>query len=246
MRGFSPEWLALRAPADEAARDPALLRRAAKWAGGGLIADIGGGTGASFRALAPLLVIALGFGLWSRERERRTLAQALSTGVEQRVLGAGKASALGAVIAGLLGPAALIIIGVLWALGGGDGDTVLRVGLLLLAYGAYFAVYGGLTLYTSAVARSSRAALVTLVGVWGLFTLVLPRAAGELAGVMSPLPSRAELARTIAHDLEKGVDGETDREATIEQWTQEMMAEKGIAELIAAQRAILATVGIEP
>ena len=54
MSGFSPEWLALRARADDAARDPALLRRAADWAGDGLIADIGGGTGATFRALAPL------------------------------------------------------------------------------------------------------------------------------------------------------------------------------------------------
>lgn len=54
MTGFSSEWLALRAPADDAARDENLLRRAARLAGDGLIADIGGGTGASFRALSPL------------------------------------------------------------------------------------------------------------------------------------------------------------------------------------------------
>lgn len=185
---------------------------------------------AVFLQLVPLLVIALGYGLWSRERERRTLAQVLSTGVDQRVLGRGKAIALTAAIAGLLAPAALLIVGVLWALGGGDGDTLLRVGLLLSTYGLYFAIFGGLTLYASARARSSRAALVTLIGVWGLFSLVLPRAAGELAGWMSPLPSRAELAREIGVALEKGLDGETDREAAIERITGELMAEDGIAD----------------
>lgn len=180
--------------------------------------------------LVPLLIIALGYGLWSRERERRTLAQLLSTGVDRRVVGRGKALALAAVVAGLLGPAGLIVVGTLWALGGGDGDTLTRLGLMGLGYGAYFAIFGGLTLYVSAVARSSRAALVALVGLWGLFTLVLPRVASEVAGVVQPLPSRAELDRRVAADLERGLDGETDREATVERWTREMMAEAGIAD----------------
>ncbi|MEL7463924.1 MAG: class I SAM-dependent methyltransferase [Pseudomonadota bacterium] len=54
MTGFSADWLALRAPADAAARDEGLLGDAAAIAGEGLIADIGGGTGATFRALSPL------------------------------------------------------------------------------------------------------------------------------------------------------------------------------------------------
>ncbi|MGB0927880.1 MAG: class I SAM-dependent methyltransferase [Pikeienuella sp.] len=59
MTGFSADWLSLRAPADDAARDPALLSRLANWAEtrGGVIkvADYGGGTGAGFRALSPHL-----------------------------------------------------------------------------------------------------------------------------------------------------------------------------------------------
>lgn len=53
---FSADWLALREPADAAARDPALARRAAALAGPApVVVDLGCGTGASFRALAPLL-----------------------------------------------------------------------------------------------------------------------------------------------------------------------------------------------
>ena len=54
--GFSAEWLALRGPADRAARDTALARRAAVAAGPApLIVDLGCGGGATVEALAPYL-----------------------------------------------------------------------------------------------------------------------------------------------------------------------------------------------
>ena len=56
MSGFSADWLALRAPFDDAARSPGLARRFAS----GLpdrprLVDLGAGTGAGRRALGPLL-----------------------------------------------------------------------------------------------------------------------------------------------------------------------------------------------
>lgn len=57
MSGFSAEWLALRAEADDRARAPGLVETLARWAGERsiLIADLGGGSGATRRALAPQL-----------------------------------------------------------------------------------------------------------------------------------------------------------------------------------------------
>ena len=52
---FDLDWLALREPADREARDPALLAAAAAMAGDGrVIVDLGCGSGATWRALAPL------------------------------------------------------------------------------------------------------------------------------------------------------------------------------------------------
>lgn len=52
---FSAEWLALREPADHAARDAGLLARAAQVAGdGGVILDLGAGSGSTLRAFAGL------------------------------------------------------------------------------------------------------------------------------------------------------------------------------------------------
>lgn len=49
--GFDPGWLALREPADRAARDAALLRRAVALSGpGGRVIDLGCGTGSTLRA----------------------------------------------------------------------------------------------------------------------------------------------------------------------------------------------------
>lgn len=53
---FSAEWLDLREPADRAARDAGLLRRAAAAAGPApVIMDLGCGSGATVRAMAPHL-----------------------------------------------------------------------------------------------------------------------------------------------------------------------------------------------
>ncbi|MER0239498.1 class I SAM-dependent methyltransferase [Fulvimarina sp. MAC8] len=57
MSGFEADWLTLREPADRRARDGALLKAAAEYAGrsSGPVVDIGCGTGSTFRALNPLL-----------------------------------------------------------------------------------------------------------------------------------------------------------------------------------------------
>ena len=179
--------------------------------------------------LLPLLIIALGYGAWSRERERGTLRQLLSTGVDRRWLLLGKASALFIIVAGLLVPAGLIILAVLWWLGGGDLGTIGRLAFLALGYSVYFCVIGGVTLYASAAARSSRAALVAMIGVWGMFCLAAPRAASEVAGAVAPLPSQAQLAREVADSLQRGIDGKAERETAIDAITADSAAGQGIA-----------------
>ena len=177
--------------------------------------------------LVPLLIIALGYGAWSLERERGTLRQVLSTQISRNALFWGKAFALTLIITALLLPAALIVILTLIYTGGADSQTLLRLAILALAVAIYWAAFGGLTLVSSATAASSRTSLIAMVGVWGIFCLVIPRLSTEASVLISPLPSRAELARQVGTSLKHGIDGNTEREVAVESIVRDMMAEQG-------------------
>lgn len=179
--------------------------------------------------LVPLLIIALGYGMWSRERERGTLRQILSTGVSRTALFYGKSLALLGIIALLLVPASLIVLAVLSAVGGFDTQVLGRLLSLGLAYGVYFATFAALTLMISAVSRTSQGALVSLVTMWGLFCLLLPRAAVESATHQAPLPSRAEFQRQIKESLATGIDGQAERETAVDALVKDILAKQGFA-----------------
>jgi ABC-2 type transport system permease protein len=179
--------------------------------------------------LVPLLIIALGYGMWSRERERGTLRQILSTGVSRAGLFYGKCLALLGIIAALLIPASLIVIVVLSALGGFDNQVLWRLLWLSLSYGVYFSIFAALTLTISALARTSQGALVTLVTIWGLFCLLLPRAAVESATHHEPLPSPAAFHRQVKESLATGIDGQAEREAAVDALVKDLLAKQGFA-----------------
>ena len=179
--------------------------------------------------LVPLLLIALGYGMWSRERERGTLKQVLSTGIDRRTLLWGKATALFGALMALLLPAGILILGVLWWIGGGGGSVVFRLALLALCYLLYLGTFGALALYASAVATTSRTSLVTMIGLWGLFCLIIPRLGTEVAGFTMPLPSQAELSRAIASSLENGIDGKTTQDDAVEKIITALMKEQNLA-----------------
>lgn len=179
--------------------------------------------------LMPLLVIALGYGMWSKERERGTLRQILSTGVSRRALFFGKNIALLGTVGLLLVPTSIVVLIVLSFLGGLDAQVAWRLLALTIAYGFYFGVFGALTLTVSALTRTSQGALVTLVMIWGLFCLLMPRIAVESATNQEPLPSRGELMRSVKLSLEKGIDGKADREEAVDALVKDILAKQGFA-----------------
>jgi SAM-dependent methyltransferase len=79
--GFDAAWLALREPADAAARDPGLLAAAAGYLGAGALAvDIGCGTGATVRAFAGCAPEGLRWRLVDKDPRLLALASAGSGG----------------------------------------------------------------------------------------------------------------------------------------------------------------------
>lgn len=183
---------------------------------------------AVLQLLVPLLIIGLGFSAWTAERERGTLRLLLASGVRPTWLLGGKALGLIAALGAVLLPA-LALGGGLLAQGAAGGASPARLAAMIAAYAAYFAVFVALALGVSALARSSRGALVALLGVWVLWSLATPRAAADVAAIVAPTPGSAEVQRCVAESLERGLPSGPPREARVEAITEALLEEQGFA-----------------
>jgi ABC-2 type transport system permease protein len=175
---------------------------------GGVAARLGGLSLAFIlQTVAPLVVLLAGFASFSGERESGALKQLLSLGARPGDLLAGKALALLGATALLLAPAALGAAVAVAALTDPERFPLVDQFLRLLALGAGYAVYlsgfAFLALGVSAIASSSRAALVTLIGFWLANSFLAPRLSTEIARGLAPTPTAQEFRAAIAADRAK-------------------------------------------
>jgi ABC-2 type transport system permease protein len=77
---------------------------------------------------------------------------------------------------------------------------------MTVTYMAYFAAFVGVSLAVSAVAKSSRLALVTLLGFWIFNGLAAPRLAADLSRAVYPAPSSYAFTQEMEAELKKGYD----------------------------------------
>jgi ABC-2 type transport system permease protein len=138
------------------------------------------------QVVLPLVVVLLAFNAFAGERERGTLRQLLSLGVRPRDLVLGKALGLGAALAVIAVPAA--VLGATALVLTGPVAGVSRFALLTLVYAVYLTLFLLLTLGISARSSSPRLALVVMLGVWGVNCLLAPRALADFAAARHPLP----------------------------------------------------------
>lgn len=155
--------------------------------------------------LFPLLIFFLGYDSISGEREAFTLKILLCQGASWRELLCGKIAGILAVTFTLFIPVILLIIfswGMLsnWQV---SADAVFRLILLITSYAMYFFVCAGIAVLVSAFHRTSKASLTTLLSLWVLFTIILPRITQAVGVKMHPTPSKIEFAAAIDADLHK-------------------------------------------
>jgi len=180
----------------------------------------------TLQILAPLLIILLAYSSFAGEREQRTLRQLLSLGVASRRLAFGKALGVAAPLFFLLVPATIIGV-IAMALYAGAGSLLMsapRMLAMMAGYVVYFAVFICLALAVSARARSSRQALMILLGFWFLNSLVAPRVASDVAVALRPAPSATEFEAAIEVDYKQLPQWE-ERVAAV---TRRLLAQYGV------------------
>ncbi len=157
---------------------------------------------AVYQILIPLLLIALGHGVFVREREARTLAPLLAQGVSGVTLYVGKALALAGLSAALLTP--LLIMSLIGVTSGEAIGVSLAV---VVAYGAFMLVWSALIVLVSAVVGTRGVVLGTLVFIWLAWSLVTPRLAVASASAAAPSPGKLETDYQLLADLRELGDG---------------------------------------
>ncbi len=180
--------------------------------------------------LLPLLIILVSFSAFAGEREQGTLRQLLSLGVKPKQLAAGKAlgivGALGVLLvpATAIGALALTLATEPNTPGASWGRTIFMGVFYLL----YLGVFVGISLTVSAMARSSRVALVGLIGFWIFNGLIAPRLTSDIARDLYPGLSVLEFESGIEHALDFGMDGSMPYPERLRNKTQETLDEYGV------------------
>lgn len=183
---------------------------------------------AVLQVLTPLLIIFLAFPAIAGEREHGTLRQVLSLGVRPSALVAGKALGLSLALALIAAPALIVGVAVLVL----AGPEAARTWPHALALGAGYTVYLGIflaaSLVVSALAPSSRAALIVLLGFWIVNAMVAPRLATDLARRAVPTPSALQFTEAIRDDVKAGIDGHDPEDARLERLKRETLAKHNV------------------
>lgn len=198
----------------------------------------------SFVALlvAPLLLVALGAGLFAADRDsgiaRLVLIQGGSAG---RMLLARSIPRL-ALVGGPLAVAAgaLLLFGP--SLPGRTGAALLWLLLALLLMAFWWAVI----LFANALRIGGQTTALALIGLWALLTLVVPPALSTLAAVLHPPPSRfAEIAASRAAEVAATQVWDNDHaaQATDEVARRAEALRKGLAIGTAMDRAVAPIAG---
>ncbi len=179
------------------------------------------------KILVPLLIIFLAFGCFTRERESGTFSLLLSQGVSMRSLVWGKILAFSLMLSCILLPFFLCTI-LLTA--GGDSSNILhdlhiRTMLLIVSYGAYLFLFIAFAVWTSLHAASGRNALLTLLSVWIVLTILMPKVVANVSENLYVLPSMRAFKADIEHDKAHGLDGASPRSARIARLEAELLKE---------------------
>ena len=179
------------------------------------------------QAVAPLLLIFLGFGVIARERERGTLQPLMLQGASRGQIVAGKLGALGlvALLAGL--PAMLG-----FALIAGQPDALAApMAVIALGYAAWLALWTMAIVLVSALVRRSRDALLALLGLWAVVVVLVPRVAPDIASAAYPLANRLQTDIAIARDLRGMGDSHNPDDPYFARFKQSVLARHGVTRI---------------
>lgn len=163
--------------------------------------------------LVPLLIIFMGFTSVTQERDSGTLKLLFSTGAPLHKIAAGKVLGQFTALLIMLLPLLLSIVVFFAVQATAPGNEWWqRMLLLSVIYGVYFLLFTVTTVFVSAVSYHARNALLTLLSIWIICCIVLPKGAANMGSNRYPLPSQFAFREAIQHDIAHGINGHNSKD----------------------------------
>jgi ABC-2 type transport system permease protein len=153
------------------------------------------------QVVIPLVIFFLGFASIAADRENGTLKIIITQGATWKDILFGKSLGLMALAMLFFIPAAIITACLLAENEVTEPSAPGRYIWTLLIYFLFYFVVCVITVLTSAVSRSSKDALIRLLGLWLFFIILLPRTTQALGNYFYPSPSRVAFESAIEEDI---------------------------------------------
>ncbi len=175
------------------------------------------------QVIAPLLLILIGYACVTREREAGTLHVLITQGVKIKAVLAGKFISL--VGSGLLIMAPLVLAS-LWA--SVKGESLVATTGFVLGYFLYIVLWSAIVLWVSTVSQRSNASFATLISLWVVLCILVPRIGSSTAATLVPSVGKLETDFTVRAELRKLGDGHDASDPAFVKLKNDLLEEHGV------------------
>jgi len=180
--------------------------------------------------LFPLLIILIGYDVFTKEKDRQTIRLLVAQGVSFNHLCFGKWLAIFLQIILIFIP--LIIAAFIFAIYFDSvGVSWIEWTSLFMIYIFYFMAFVSTAVFVSAKSTSSASSLITLLTIWILITLIIPKIATNLSNMFYPFPGLQTFAENIAEDKANGLDGHNFWNEAAQNFQQKVLREYNVSSI---------------
>jgi len=156
--------------------------------------------------ILPLIIFFMGYAAIVSDRENGTLKILLTQGASWKEILFGRSLGLLAISCLFIFPFIITTIVLLASEEHASVDAWGRLAMISLAYLAFAFVLCLVTITISVGSRSSKNALLKLLGLWLLMTVLIPRTAQALGAYFHPTPTKLEFRAAIEEEVIKHGD----------------------------------------
>ena len=169
----------------------------------------------------PLFLIFLSFGSMSKEKETQRIRLLILQGASIDKLV--NAKSISVWIYGLF--LLIVTVTIQSIFGSTNPEIFKRLAYILLSYGLYYFIITSLSTYLSATLKDKTSALSSILAIWILWTIFLPKIWGNAVEKVHVLPDRKTFKEDMRAERNQGIDGHNPYDKRREELKNKYLAE---------------------